>query len=102
MKPRNVKKAVQIAVQFVGGGRDGQVSRIEWNEAQSLIDAGKAISISRSLYKAAKSGINIRSIKGDDRRNDAFIKEKLNAQRSKDIERQKKKESARQKVRKAE
>ena len=97
--PKNVKKSDQITVQFVGGNRDGQVSRIDWSEAQNLIDTGKAISISRSLYKAAKFGIDIRSIRGEDRRNDALIKGKINDQRSKNTERQKKKESARQKIR---
>ena len=100
MRTRQSKNPHRITVQFIGGGRDAQVTKLGWDEAQELIDAGKAISVSRTLYKAAKMGINIRSIQGDDRRNDAFIREKINGQRAKDVARQKKKESARQKVRK--
>lgn len=98
MKARQNKNPHRITVQFVGGSHDAQITKLEWGEAQELIDAGRAISISRNLHKAAKLGIDIRLIKGDDRRNDTFIKEKINAQRSKDTERQKKKEKAREKV----
>ena len=60
-----------------------------------IVGAG---SVEKVGEEAAKLGIDIRSIRGNDRRNDTFIKEKINAQRSKDVQRQKKKEKAREKV----
>jgi len=97
-KKHSNKKPPRIHVQFKGGDRDGQVTKIEWNTAQDLITKGGAIAISRTLYRAAKAGVNIRSLKGEDRQNDALIKEKLYAQKKKDLDRQKKKKAARAKL----
>lgn len=101
-KVPSTKKPHRITVQFKSGTRDGQTAKLPWSEAQELIDSGKAIAISQNLFRAARLGVDIRKIKGNDRRNDSLIKELMKKQRSEDESRQKKKDAARAKVRSAE
>lgn len=70
---------------------DGKVASLPMSQADNLVDEGKASFLSRTLYKAAKAGLDLNKIK--DKRDDRAIKVLIAAQ----VEKQEKAEKKRQK-----
>lgn len=69
-KAGSQKKALSVCIQR----NDGSVAEVAWDEAYSLNERGKANFLSRTLFKAAKAGLDIKKLKG---KTDAQIKEMI-------------------------
>lgn len=71
-KAANQKKPLSVRIQR----NDGSVAEVAWDEAFSLNQRGKAAFISRTLFKAAQAGLDIKKLKG---KTDAEVKAMIKA-----------------------